>query len=124
MAKILNHCPTCHSNMEVTQLSCTSCETVVLGRFEPCRFCNLNDADLAFLESFLRNRGNVKDMERELGISYWTIRNQINELLETLGLAPQPDQEAMKSARKDILAKLQAGEIDPDTASRMLDELP
>ena len=125
MAKILNHCPTCHSRMEITQISCTACDTVVLGRFEPCRFCNLAESDLAFLEAFLRSRGNVKEMERELGISYWTIRTRINELLEKLGLSDgRPDREMLATTRRDILEKLKNGELTPTEANRLLEEMP
>ena len=123
MARILNHCPTCQSRMEVTQLSCTACETVVLGRFEPCRFCNLPEDELAFLEAFIRNRGNVKDMERELGISYWTIRSRINDLVANLGLVPKVDADELKTARREILEKLKAGEISSEEAGHLLENL-
>ena len=123
MAKILQYCPTCQARMEVTQLSCTACETVVLGRFEPCRFCNLSPEHLALLESFLRNRGNVKDMERELGTSYWTIRTRINEMLEELELDIQPPQVDQALKRKEILEQLRSGDLTPDTANQMLKDL-
>jgi hypothetical protein len=121
MAKILSHCPTCRSRMEVTQLSCTACETVVLGRFEPCRFCNLPDESLGFLEAFIRSKGNVKEMERELGTSYWTIRSQLNDLIAELGFEPKPDREAQREARKTILERLHDGEIDADEAGKLLE---
>ncbi len=122
MAKILERCPTCQSRMEITQLSCTNCETVVLGRFEPNRFSNLAPESLAFLEAFVRNRGNVKEMERGLGISYWTIRKRIDDLINELGLAAQPASAEMVS-RREILEKLKAGEIGPDEAARLLEGL-
>jgi hypothetical protein len=109
--------------VEVTQLSCTQCETVILGRFEPCRFCNLPAESLHFLETFIRNRGNVKEMERETGISYWTIRSRLNELIDELGLAPQPDAAHQKAQRRDILARLKKGELDVTEASKLLEKL-
>ncbi len=120
MAKILDSCPTCQSRMEITQLSCTSCETVVLGRFEPNRFSKLPPDRLAFLEAFVRSRGNVKEMERELGISYWTIRKRIDDLVEELGLSPKAVP-TPKIDRRKILERLKAGEIDPDEAARLLE---
>ncbi len=123
MAKILEHCPTCHSRMEITQLSCTACETVVLGRFEPNRFSKLPPKSLAFLEAFVRNRGNVKEMERDLGISYWTIRKRIDDLIAELGLTQKPDGKAQKQKSRDILEQLKNGELTADEASRLLEKL-
>jgi hypothetical protein len=120
MAKILDSCPTCGSRMEITQLSCTNCETVVLGRFEPNRFSKLPPKSLAFLETFVRNRGNVKEMERELGISYWTIRKRIDDLVEELGLSAKPAPVA-KIDRRAVLERLKAGEIGPEEAARLLE---
>lgn len=122
MAKILDHCPTCQSRMEITQLSCTNCETVVLGRFEPNRFSKLPPDSLAFLEAFVRSRGNVKEMARELGISYWTIRKQLDDLITELGLESRPESAPGKASRREILARLKAGEIDPDEAARLLED--
>ena len=72
--------------MAVSELSCTVCDTVVRSRYTPCPFCRLSPEDLAFMLLFVRSRGNVKDMERELGVSYWTIRGRLNELIATMGL--------------------------------------
>ena len=84
MRKILERCPSCGGELEVTRLNCTRCETIVLGRYEPCRFCKLSPESLQFLESFIKSRGNVKEMERELGTSYWRIRSQLNTLIQEL----------------------------------------
>ena len=123
MAKILDHCPTCQSRMEITQLSCTSCETVVLGRFEPNRFSKLPPKSLAFLEAFVRSRGNVKEMARETGISYWTIRKQLDDLLVELDLEPGSESPpAGKATRTEILERLKAGEITPEEAAELLEK--
>lgn len=122
MAKILDHCPTCQSRMEITQLSCTNCETVVLGRFEPNRFSKLPPERLAFLEAFVRSRGNVKEMARDLGISYWTIRKQLDDLITELGLETRPESAPGKASRREVLERLKAGEIDPDEAARLLED--
>ena len=70
MRKILEACPTCGGEMAVSELSCTVCDTLVRSRYAPCPFCRLSPEDLAFMLLFVRSRGNVKDMERELGVSY------------------------------------------------------
>lgn len=122
MAKILDQCPVCQSRMEITQLSCTNCETVVVGRFEPNRFSKLSPESMAFLETFIRNRGNVKDMERETSISYWTIRRRIDELIVELGLEAKPDSESPASSRREILERLKNGEINAEEAGKLLEK--
>jgi hypothetical protein len=122
MAKILDQCPVCQARMEITQLSCTNCETVVVGRFEPNRFSKLSPESMAFLETFIRNRGNVKDMERESGVSYWTIRRKIDELITELGLVAKPDPETTKTSRREILERLKNGEITAEEAGKLLEK--
>ena len=139
MRKILESCPTCGGEMAVTELNCTVCDTVVRSRYAPCPFCRLAAEDQAFLLLFVRRRGNVKEMERELGVSYWTIRGRLNEIIGLMGMeaaedAPgdeepggrqepstrRPDAAAAAPARQAILDRLRRGEITPDEAAREL----
>ena len=110
MRKVLEQCPSCGDNVEVTRLTCTRCETEVTGRFAPCRFCKLPQETVQFLEIFVKNRGNVKEMERESGISYWTIRNRINELIAELGFETEEEDDIARQ-RHEILAKVHRGEL-------------
>lgn len=128
MRKILEKCPSCGGDLEVTRLSCTNCETVITGRYQPCRFCKLTPEHQSFLEVFVKSRGNVKEMERELGISYWTIRTQLNDLIKALGFEvdtpPEEESEAdVKQHRKEILEQLDRGEIDASEATERLAQL-
>jgi len=123
MAKILDQCPVCQSRMEITQLSCTNCETVVVGRFEPNRFSKLPPESLDFLEAFVRNRGNVKEMERDLGISYWVIRRKIDELITELGLEAKSHPETARASRREILERLKNGEITAEEAGKLLEKI-
>ena len=124
MRKILEQCPSCGSEVEVTRLSCTRCETVVTGRFQPCRFCKLPPNSVQFLETFVKSRGNVKEMERELGISYWTIRSRINELIQELGFEVEAAQEdELKSRRREILEQVDRGELSATEATEQLAKL-
>ena len=122
MRKVLEECPSCCGDVEVTRLSCTRCETEVTGRFAPCRFCRLPPETAQFLEVFVMNRGNVKEMERELGISYWTIRNRINELITELGFEPE-EQDDLASQRQEILAKVHRRELSAADAAEFLNRL-
>ncbi len=67
-------CPICSGELAVTRLHCRACGTTLEGDFNVGRFARLSREQFALLESFLRSRGNLKEMERELGISYPTVR--------------------------------------------------
>ncbi|MBX3055034.1 MAG: DUF2089 domain-containing protein [Anaerolineae bacterium] len=125
MRKLLEMCPACAGELIVTQQTCVQCGTSVIGEFQPTIFSRLSPENLAFLEVFIKNKGNVKEMERELGESYWAIRNRINEVIEQLGLEkknvePAETQAGMSTRRQEILAQLDRGEIDVNTATERL----
>ena len=84
---VISTCPVCSHELAVTRLHCRSCGTTLEGDFSVGRFGRLSREQLALLESFLRSRGNLRDMERELGISYPTVRNRVEALVRALGLA-------------------------------------
>ena len=124
MRKVLEQCPSCGGTLEIHRLSCTHCETVVTGRFQPCRFCKLPPDSVHFLEAFVKSRGNVKEMERELGISYWTIRGQLNELIQELGFEVEAAQEdELKTRRREILEQVDRGELTAAAAAEQLTKL-
>lgn len=124
MRKLIEQCPACAGEMIVTQQTCVRCGTAVTGQFRPTLFSKLSDDSLAFLEVFVKNRGNVKEMERELGWSYWTIRNRLNEVIEELGFDDQPTPAPERgSQRQEILAQLDRGEIGVEAAAELLKQL-
>ena len=124
MRKILEHCPSCGSDLAVTRMSCPTCGTVVTGAWAPCHFCQLSPEHTRLLESFVRSRGNVKEMARELDISYWTVRKQVDELIEALGYEPAPPAPEDTVGRQlEILDQMERGEIDPEEAASLLAEL-
>ena len=84
---VISTCPVCEGELAITRLHCRSCGTALEGEFGVGRFGRLSREQLSLLESFLRSRGNLKDLERELGISYPTVRGRIEALLRALGLA-------------------------------------
>jgi len=137
MRKILEKCPTCGGEFAVTELTCTTCDTVVRSQYSPCPFCRLSPEDVEFMLVFVRNRGNVKDMERELGVSYWTIRGRLNEVITSMGLEPGGEPEAdapppppppraaapdpaAAAARSRVLDRLRRGEITAEEAAEQL----
>lgn len=117
-------CPVCSSDLEVVRLQCTSCGTSVEGHFEQSKFNRLDPEQLAFLELFLKARGNIKEVERELGLSYPTVRSRLDALLATLGYVVEESDRRSEVARKrrEILDALDAGKLTADDALRLLRE--
>jgi len=92
---VISTCPVCEGELLISRLHCRSCGTALEGEFGVGRFGRLSKEQLALLESFLRARGNLKEMERELGISYPTVRGRVDALVRALGLADGSEAEAM-----------------------------
>ena len=80
-----SRCPVCDGEMTITRLRCPQCSTVVEGSFVMDKFSRLSPEQLQFVETFLKVRGNIKEMERELGISYPTVRARLDAILAALG---------------------------------------
>jgi len=91
---VISTCPVCSGELAVTRLHCRSCGTTLEGEFSVGRFGRLTKEQLVLLESFLRSRGNLRDMERELGISYPTVRSRVEALVRALGFGPRDGDEA------------------------------
>ena len=109
-------CPACRSELLVTRLSCTACGTEVTGAYTTCAFCAQDDADRALLELFLLSRGNLKEVERALGVSYPTARARVDAMIQRLGLRSE------ETRRLETLEALARGEIDVDAALSDLGE--
>ena len=121
MPLVPQSCPSCSSPLVVTQLTCTSCGTGVVGKFELSPFFRLSPESLKFLEFFVRNRGNVKEMERETGESYWAIRRQLDEVITEMGIEAAADD--VSTHRQEILAQLSRGEINVQEATKLLSQI-
>ena len=120
-------CPVCSQSLITLRLGCPSCGTELSGHFDTCRFCRLGAADLEILEVFLRSRGNVRDVQAHLEVSYPTARARLSEVLDRLGLGDPPSPPAgstpTTAARLDtasILADLAAGRLDVAEAEALL----
>ena len=130
MYKVIEKCPACGDELIVTRLRCDGCKTEVHGTFQTSLFCKLSTEDLAFAEMFVRMRGNVKEMERELGVAYNAVRNRLDEVIERLGFeAAQPERETRSKRRSrstagpdrtTVLDQLDRGEISADRAEELL----
>jgi hypothetical protein len=115
-------CPVCGDRLALTRLSCRACGTELSGEFESCEFCSLRAEDRQVLRVFLGSRGNMKELERHLGVSYPTARARFDALLARLGLAAAAAERVPPPARVDLLEQLAKGEIDIDQAMQKLDQ--
>ena len=118
---IPNKCPSCSGNIVVTELCCDDCKTSVKGNFELPELACLSEEDGRFLKVFLSARGNIKEVERCLGISYPTVKLRLEAMLGRLGLSQL--QSDIKRRRLETIEKLERGEIPAREAIRLLKEL-
>ncbi len=123
MSALPHQCPSCSAPLQVSQLSCTVCDTVVMGKYEMSPLFRLSSQSLKFLETFILNRGNVKEMERNTGQSYWAIRRRLDEVIEEMDLEAAPPRRDLRQERQTILSRLKAGEVDVQEAAALLRKL-
>lgn len=116
--QIIHNCPVCGSGLRVTRLRCPSCNTVIEGDFQAERLLSLNAQQRSFVLSFLRNRGNIREMEKELGISYPTVRSRLDDIIQAIDGASATKTPPL--TRKQILEMLAKGEITQEDAMAMI----
>lgn len=123
MHKLPSYCPICQSNLEVTRVYCSHCDSTIEGHFVPSTnpFAALNKDQMHFLMTFIRCEGRFNRMEEELKMSYPTLRNRLEEILKTLGFEPKPEEIKLSpSERLEILDLLANGEISANEAQERL----
>ncbi len=110
-------CPVCSAELVVSGCGCPDCGTGISGRFRMCPYCALSDEDLEMLRVFLVSRGNMRELERHLGVSYPTTRARFADLLARLGLEEPGGADV---DRDKVLADLAAGRLTVDEAEALL----
>jgi len=130
---VIATCPVCTGELAVTRLRCSDCGTTIEGEFGVGRFARLTREQTTVLESFLRSRGNLRDMERELSISYPTVRVRVEALVRALGFGPRDEAdpgtpppaapataEETAAARREILERLSRHELTAEEAAEAI----
>jgi hypothetical protein len=117
--EVLGKCPVCGSDTTVTRINCDSCDTTIEGEFTLCKFCRLTSEQKLFIDVFIKCRGNIKEVEKELGVSYPTVKNRLEDAAAALGHKSEPQVEE-GGRKKDVLEKLNGGEINVDEALELL----
>lgn len=118
-----HQCPVCGSGLSISRLSCDKCKTSLEGSFLLCKFCSLPAEQIRFIEVFIGCRGNIKEVEKELGISYPTVRNRLDEVIDALNCRIEKKiviDEEEESRRQSILDELGKGEISYREAAKRL----
>src|SRR5260370_27581620 len=93
MRPLLLKCPSCEGNLTVTGLRCPDCAINMEGEFELPRLLKLTRAQIDFIEVFIKNRGIIREVERELGVSYPTVRARLDEVIQPLGYSSKSARE-------------------------------
>ena len=102
MPELTGRCPICEAELVVTHLRCQRCGTGLDGTFTLNKFDRLSREQLRFVDVFIKNRGVIRDVERELGISYPTVRSRLDEVIRSLGY--DAEGEAMAAAAAESAA--------------------
>ncbi|NRD78169.1 DUF2089 domain-containing protein [Bacillus sp. BRMEA1] len=116
---LLTNCPVCSKQLIITKLECHHCHTAIENNFELSKFMALGQEQLHFIEVFLKCRGNIKEVEKELGISYPTVRGKLDDIISSLGYSTNKKDQIDK---KKVVTMLEKGEISAEEAISMLKE--
>ncbi|MBC9796237.1 DUF2089 family protein [Sinomicrobium weinanense] len=79
--KLPVHCPSCETMLSVSQLSCPECSTVVSGNYDLPLFLQLTRDEQDFIMQFILNSGSLKEMAAQMGNSYPTVRNKLDDII-------------------------------------------
>ena len=115
MAKrVISRCPFCGGELAIARLACGECETQIDSLVPIPEFFRLPEDLQAFVMTFLACRGNIREVEKELGISYPTVCKRLDLVNEILGNRPA------RAGRYEILEQLERGEISAKDAAQLL----
>lgn len=115
----MHDCPHCHGQLEPTELACGGCGLALRGRFPRSRLARLSGAHQQLAEALLLAGGNLKELERSLGLSYPTVRKRVGEAGAALARLQAEDQQAIAG----WLGQVERGELPADEAARYIDGL-
>ena len=112
--KLISKCPFCNADLSISRLTCEGCDTQIDSQIGVPTFFRLPDDLQEFVLIFLRCRGNIREVEKALGISYPTVCKRLDLVNELLGNRPP------RANRNEILQQLERGEISAKQAAQLL----
>jgi len=125
MHPIPSQCPICGGEISVTRIHCRECNTSIEGQFYSRTFSQLTPKQMEFVETFIRLEGKITHMEKELNLSYPTIRKMLHDVIRALGYEPGGEDELAELSeeeRQQILNELDSGKITLEDALKKLKE--
>ncbi len=114
---IPRECPSCSGNLNIIELQCESCNTIIKGKYIIPKLIRLQEEEMEFLMVFLSARGNIKEIEKDLKISYPTVKAKLDNLLISLGIKNR--KESTTDFKKSILDSIEKGEMKVDEAVKI-----
>lgn len=115
--KLISDCPVCGDKLKAIKLSCSTCGTIIENEFSLSKFEQLSNEQLRFIEIFIKTGGSIKDVEKELGISYPTVKGRLNTIIKALGYDVE---EEKSSGIKNVIDRLESGEITAEEAIKKI----
>ena len=125
MHPLPSQCPICGGEVVVTRINCQNCNTSIEGRFSSRTFSQLTPKQMDFVETFVKLEGKITRMEKELNLSYPTIRKLLHDVIRALGYEPGGEEELAELSeeeRQQILNELDDGSISLEDALKKLKE--
>jgi len=115
----IDKCPICGGKLSVAKLKCQSCRVSIETDFVVSSLLNLPPSHQEFIELFVLSSGSLKEMAKRLGVSYPTVRSRLDEIIKALG----EEMKRKEAYKKEILDKVEKGQISPEQAAEIIKEL-
>lgn len=106
MVKRLKKCPVCNSDLVIREFHCPDCDIEIRGKFDQSDLASLSLSQQEFVKIFLLSQGNIREVEKRLGISYPTVKNRLAEITNILEGSERREQNLM-----DLLDGIEQGNI-------------
>lgn len=122
MNQLVSICPVCQERLTIRRLHCRNCDTSLEGHFELGRLGRLRAEQLEYVETFIRCEGKLNRMEKELGLSYPTLRSRLWDVIRAMGYEVGSDEpDISDEERHRVLDELSSGKITSEEALAMLE---
>lgn len=120
----LTICPICKEKLVITSLECKNCNTEYKGEFHFSKLASLNKEQADFALIFIKNAGNIKAIEKELNISYPTVKKNLDDLISALGFNKvEISEEKTFNNKKEVLQAIRKGELSLIEAEKIINEM-
>jgi hypothetical protein len=112
-------CPVCQNALKTIKMRCDECDMTYEGSFAMPRLMRLSPEHLKLAEAFLICGGNLKELSEQVGISYPTLRKQINAMIEEIENLRTEDNRTVEA----ILEAIEKGSMKAEHGLRLIKEM-